>query len=69
MDNMHTRLEVETGRWKGVVREDRICLLCKKNMGDERHFLTSCEALKDERFDLKQLNKLSMRTIILNSMM
>ena len=47
MDNMHTRLEVETGRWKGVVREDRICLLCKKNMGDERHFLTSCEALKD----------------------
>ena len=23
-------------------------------MGDESHFLTSCEALKDERFDLEQ---------------
>ena len=26
------------GRWRGEVREDRICLLCKKEMGDERHF-------------------------------
>ena len=26
-------------------------------MGDERHFLTSCEALQDERFDLEQLMK------------
>ena len=51
------KLEVETGRWRGVAREDRICLLCKKEMGDERHFLTSCEALQDERFDLEQLMK------------
>ena len=48
------KLEVETGRWKGVAREDRICSLCKEDMGDESHFLTSCEALKDERFDLEQ---------------
>ena len=45
------------GRWRGVAREDRICLLCKKEMGDERHFLTSCEALQDERCDLEQLMK------------
>ena len=51
------KLEVETGRWRGVAREDRICLLCNNGMGDERHFLTSCEALKDERFDPKQLIK------------
>ena len=51
------KLEVETGRWRGVAREDRICLLCKKEMGDERHFLISCEALQDERFDLEQLMK------------
>ena len=24
-------------------------------MGDESHFLTSCEALKDEQFDLEQI--------------
>ena len=48
------KLEVETGRWKRVAREDRICSLCKEDMGDESHFLTSCEALKDERFDLEQ---------------
>ena len=48
------KLEVETGRWKGVAREDRICSLCKEDMGAESHFLTSCEALKDERFDLEQ---------------
>ena len=47
------KLEVETGRWKGVAREDRICSLCKEDMGDESHFLTSCEALKDERCDLR----------------
>ena len=51
------KLEVETGRWREVAREDRICLLCKKEMGDERHFLTSCEALQDERCDLEQLMK------------
>ena len=32
-----------------------ICSLCKEDIGDESHFLTSCEALKDEQFDLKQL--------------
>ena len=48
------KLEVETGRWKGIAREDRICSLCKEDMGDESHFLTFCEAIKEERLDLEQ---------------
>ena len=51
---MHTVYCTYTGRWRGVAREDRICLLCKEDIGDESHFITSCEALKDERVDLEQ---------------
>ena len=57
------------GRWSEVAGEDRICLLCKKDMGDERHFLTSCEALTDERFDLKQLMKNEDDNFELNDVM
>ena len=64
-----TQLEVEMGRWRGVTMEDRICLLCKKDMGDERHFLTSCEALKDERVDLEQLMKYEDDDFELNDVM
>ena len=33
------KLEVEMGRWRGVARKDRICSLCKEDIGDESHFL------------------------------
>ena len=59
------KLEVEMWRWRGVAREDRICLVCKKDMGDERHFVTFSRALKDEQFDFKQLLKYE-DNIILN---
>ena len=36
-------LPVETGRWIGVRREDRLCPLCNNDVGDEYHYLFLCE--------------------------
>ena len=44
------RLRVETGRWSGLLREDRICK-CGEAVGDECHALTACKLtqhLRDE---------------------
>ena len=38
----HT-LPIETGRWKGIPREERACLICdSKEKGDEVHYLARC---------------------------
>ena len=39
------------------MREDRNCVQCKEDIGDERHFLTTCKAIIDEWFGLKQLSE------------
>ena len=37
------KLAIETGRYKGIPRHDRICTRCTDNtVEDERHFLFSC---------------------------
>ena len=36
------RLPIETGRWQNIPRHDRICTLCKSNIGDEFHLLFKC---------------------------
>ena len=37
------RLIIETGRWRGINREDRICNLCNHGLiGDEFHYLLEC---------------------------
>ena len=39
-------LRVETGRWSGLQREERICKQCTLGeMEDEVHFVLRCEAL------------------------
>ena len=44
------RLIIETGRWSGVNREDRICNLCNQGLvGDEYHYLLECTYFNDER--------------------
>ena len=44
------RLIIETGRWSGVNREDRICNLCNQGLvGDEYHYLLECIYFNDER--------------------
>ena len=43
------RLPIETGRWVNISRENRTCVLCSSDIGDEFHFIMKCEALKNER--------------------
>ena len=45
-------LEVETGRYSRVSREERLCKLCQKGVEDELHFLFECEALYENRLNL-----------------
>jgi hypothetical protein len=44
------RLPVETRRWHNVSRADRLCHLCDSaDIGDEFHYIMSCNYLKQER--------------------
>lgn len=36
------KFPIETGRWSRVPREDRICNLCRNGLGDEFHYLFTC---------------------------
>ncbi len=37
------QLAVETGRWEGVERLQRVCRVCERNVvEDERHFIEDC---------------------------
>ena len=46
-------LRVETGRWSGLQREERICKQCSLGeVEDEAHFVLRCEALSEERRNL-----------------
>ena len=46
-------LRVETGRWSGLRREERICKQCALGeVEDEAHFVLRCEALSEERRNL-----------------
>ena len=51
-------LEIETGRYKNIPRENRLCKICNE-IDDERHFFLSCKqnlALRKQLF-LKIDNK------------
>ena len=43
------RLPIETGRWSNIPRNQRICMLCKEDIGDEFHYIMTCSALNDCR--------------------
>ena len=42
------RLRVETGRWVGLARYQRMCK-CRESVQDERHVLTECTLTKEIR--------------------
>ena len=44
-----SKLRVETGRWKGEKREQRVCQMCALDVEDERHMLLHCPAYQSER--------------------
>ena len=37
------KFPIETGRWNGVPKNERICNLCENGIGDEFHYLFICE--------------------------
>ena len=54
------RLQIERGRYQGVLRHDRICLRCTSGeVDDEKHFLFSCSCNSDMRTSLYNTIKLS----------
>ena len=62
-------LPIVTGRWEGIPRADRICLLCRDSraLGDERHLLLECNALsaiRQEYADLLLSCRDSMQRLI-----
>ena len=47
---LNHRLPIEVGRWRNIIRENRICNLCNgRNLGDEFHYLFECPSLSNER--------------------
>ena len=36
------KLAIETGKWAGIRREQRLCTLCGNGVGDEYHLLFTC---------------------------
>jgi len=43
------RLPIETGRWANIPRENRLCPLCQRDIGDEFHYILSCSYFSNTR--------------------
>ena len=44
------KLPIEAGRFFGIIRSERICELCdKEELGDEFHYIISCNFFRPER--------------------
>lgn len=43
------KLPIETGRWNGIERSNRLCNLCNRDIGDEFHYILFCTVLKNKR--------------------
>ena len=43
------RLAVETGRWKSVALQERICLFGCQDIGDEFHYVLVCKNFQEQR--------------------
>ena len=51
-------LEVETRRWRGVSREERVCKNCQREeVEDVEHLLMRCSSVADEREKLARLRR------------
>ena len=50
------KLAIETGRYKGIPRHNRICTRCSRNeIEDEAHFLFNCDGMINDRYKLESI--------------
>ena len=45
-------LKIETGRYEGLVENDRLCPFCSNHIEDESHVMLNCAMYQDIRKDL-----------------
>ena len=45
------KLPIETGRWRNIPKENRICHLCNEGVGNEYHYLFVCTRPQILEFD------------------
>ena len=43
------KLPIETGRWENIPLNERMCILCNLDIGDEFHYLFKCPYFTEER--------------------
>jgi len=53
-------LRIEKGREEGLLRVNRVCRVCRKEVEDEEHFLRRCEGYERERHECEEEMKKRM---------
>ena len=62
------RLPVETGRYSGTPRNERMCPLCKNGVGNELHYLLECNMPKMVQIRVPILQKICSNDSMFNNM-
>ncbi len=64
-------LPIETGRWRNIPRDNRICNICNhERLGDEYHYIFECSTLDEQRkrflpnYYLRNQNTLKFSTLM-----
>ena len=62
------QLAIETGRYEGLDRSERLCVTCDMGVVDsEQHFLASCSSINDERVSLRRSLRIQDQSVLLDA--
>ena len=62
------QLAIETGRYEGLERSERLCATCDMGMVDsEPHFLASCSSINVERVNLRRSLRIQDHSVLLDA--